>query len=598
MSLKRILLLLLCFIAGWACAQFPANGIKLNQTQVMFEVPSIPFPTVYRIEIIEDTGFANFSNPFISQSDTTSATLINGLKFGKRYQWRYCAGLMDRPSWKGPFKFEISSIESLGRDSFKVTVLKNDSAKHAGGLIAADIFAIVDRNGEPVWYLPKRKEIYDGLLRDLRLTSAGTVTFLSGLPYAKAYECDLQGNILWQAPDDGQVSGDSSEFYHHEFQRLPDGHYLIAGNKFVWKKIPAWFIAKVNERNPGEAKRLFDVSPQMVEVNKRDSGAIFTKIQFATIIEYNRNGEVVWSWNSEAYFNDKEVFTFGGFEETPLIIRDAHLNAFSVDAENEFVYAGFKDINRLVKINMQSGKVVAEWKADWVYPLAEAFYHQHGASLSADGELLVFDNSPPGRLSRPAKVLAFTQPTKTNETKIGFAFQCIFDSTIMKVDRGGNVDELPNKNLLVCMGMGLQDVKDSVVRSSKHMGKFFEVNRNEEVVWDAVVDGVAPPYRAHYTSSLYPSYFTWQVPDTLTGRASFTIYNEGSEPDSYGVIAYFIKTKKTLKLATGVIAPGSSMDVLIDNKDIQERSDFVELIVVSKSKPALSKRKLVVFMNK
>jgi len=562
----------------------------------MFEYPKVTGAGVYELQLIGDTIGANFAKPFVRQNDSSTATLVKGLKFGKKYQWRY-AGLVkgQTPVWKGPYKFEIRDIDSSGRGKFKVTVLRNDSNRQAGGLIVADIYSIIDRNGEPVWFLPKVKEISDGLLRDLRITQAGTVTFLTGLPYANAYECDLQGNILWKAPDDGKVSGDTSEFYHHEFQRLANGNFIIAGNKFVWKKIPDWFIGKLNEPDvaPG-ATKLLDTSKQMTEINRSINGRIFTKVQFGTIIEYNRKGEVVWSWNSELYFIDSDIFRLSFQSEGkfyPIIERDAHLNAFAVDAQNEFVYAGFKNINRLVKIERRTGKVVTVWDADFLAQPDGAFYHQHGTSLMANGGLLIFDNSNPSAAKKASKVVALKQPGASSPPAVAFSYPCEFDSAFVKSDKGGNADELPNKNLLVCMGLGLQQrPKSGGEVSVPHDGRIFEITPGKEIVWNATIDGVQPPYRAHYISSLYPCYFTFKAPGLFNRRFSITIYNEGSESDSYLIKLNFKKPGISEQLNVPTIPGNSSREVWITPKSLPSSDGEIEITVQSNANPQLVRK--------
>jgi len=54
---------------------------------------------------------------------------------------------------------------------------------------------------------------------DLKLTTFGTITFISG----NAYEVDYNGKVLWQAPNNGYVSHMDHEILHHEFTRCRTG---------------------------------------------------------------------------------------------------------------------------------------------------------------------------------------------------------------------------------------------------------------------------------------------------------------------------------------------------------------------------------------
>ncbi len=431
----------------------PEPGAKLNYTQVMFEYEKIKDAGSYLLQIVPDTLNPDFKKPLIEQRDASTATLINNLQFGKKYLWRY-AGIVKgvQQTWKGPYKFETTDINLSGRNSFAVTVLKNDTAKNAGGLIATDYYTIFNRKGEPVWYLPQMKERTRpiSVLRDLRLTSSNTVTFLADLFNADAYECDLQGRVLWKAPDDGKLSGDTTEYYHHNFQRLPNGNYMVLGNKYVWKKVPPLYIDLANRSDsfPG-AIRIPDTLRVGNANKKLINGELFAKVPFGTIIEYNPKGEIVWSWNSETYLKDDEIF--------PLLFtisilpgmapalsgndKDAHLNAFSVDAKNEFVYAGFRQINRLIKIEKLTGKVVSTWDSTTLSDPEAFFYHQHGANVMSDGSVLVFDNGDIRLKDKASRVLVLTPPADKLPAEVALSFDCKFDSIVRcqnKLDKTGH----------------------------------------------------------------------------------------------------------------------------------------------------------------
>ena len=79
---------------------------------------------------------------------------------------------------------------------------------------------LYNMSGEPLWYLPIIKGVSDsniGAIRDIKLTDEGTITFLTP---KNIHEIDYFGNVLWSGPNDGGVSGDTVEQYHHEITRL------------------------------------------------------------------------------------------------------------------------------------------------------------------------------------------------------------------------------------------------------------------------------------------------------------------------------------------------------------------------------------------
>jgi hypothetical protein len=112
-----------------------------------------------------------------------------------------------------------------------------------------------------------------------------------------------------------------------------------------------------------------------------------------------------------------------------------------------------------------------------------------------------------------------------------------------------------------------------------------EVNANtKKVVWDAFVESVPlgapswmqyPQYRVHYASSLYPGYFTLDA-----GPSVLTIYNEGTDPDSYNVQ---LKSSAGKNLVTPLVLPGQSYRV-------ETGSAKVEAQVTSVNNPSASRK--------
>ena len=450
--------------------------------------------------------------------------------FGKKYKWRYCGIKNGKPlSWNGPYYFEIADNEELTLKQFRCRVLKNDTSKNAGGLITIDYGKIaVDRKGNPVWYLPHLRKFpgNPGKSPDIRITNAGTFLFMIN---GNLFECDINGKKLWSAPNDGKVSGDTTEYYHHDFIRMPDGNYMVLGEKYIWKNIQSGF-----NKSKFRAENLDTLStPNRV------------KILFGTIIEYNSKGEVVWSWNSADYFSDLDIFSNETATNHPrrnLPERAeifGHMNAFTVDADGKFIYAGFRDISRIVKIEKSSGKVVDSWGKRLPSGDAAAgegfFKNQHDVCLTPNGNIAVFNNNGLNDSLNTSAAVEFSQSKLNEPSKITWTFDCKFDSlTNGKSNRTGGVEFLNNNNVLICMGT---------------LCRVTEVtHRDKEVVWDAFFEtGDASKnlwtplmlYRAHYSSSLYPCYFTIKSYEDKIRKNDLSvkimITNEGSNDDSYSI---------------------------------------------------------------
>ncbi len=196
---KATALLLLFGIYTLKAQIIPADGSKLNYTQVMLEYDKVPDATAYLIQMIEDDGIMSFDKPKMEISDNSTATLVSNLEFGKKYIWRSC-GLYKKKQgeWNGPYHFEIVNNDAAERLSS--VLMKNDTAQCADGLLTLDHSRlIVDRSGEPVWYLPPTNDLFSKphTSDDLRITDAGTLTFKMG---SSVFECNLNGDILWTGP--------------------------------------------------------------------------------------------------------------------------------------------------------------------------------------------------------------------------------------------------------------------------------------------------------------------------------------------------------------------------------------------------------------
>jgi hypothetical protein len=566
----------------------PAPGAKLNYNQVMFEYEKVKEAGIYLVQVAEGTSVSAFNHPQVEQKDSATATMIGNLRFGKKYQWRY-AGLIPgrKPEWHGPYNFEIVKDTILEKKLVNLVVTKNDSASNAGGLLVIDAtHSIVDRYGKLVWYLPKinwhselgtttkivNRQSVKTITRattpvifDLRLTSAGTITYLSD---SNAQECNLDGRLLWKAPNDGKVSGFEGEHYNHDFKRLSNGDYMVLGNE-LWHPLQPQDYDTTRGHRKFADRRYFN-------------GREYAKVEAGTVIEYDKQGNVVWNWNSYNYleYDPLRPKIRNQHIEYPL---KAHINAFSVDKKNEFVYVGFRDICRIVKVEKSTGKVVDSWGLRLYFGGANhpvGLHQQHDANILDDGNIAVFNsNDYPGADSIPAAVIISQQPADSNN--IIWQFNCRLDSPERQESRnGGNVDQLKNGNLLVCTGT---------------TDRIFEVTKDKNVVWQAELIGVIKDsitylhrlYRAHYTSSLYPCYFVFETDlDTVTKKSpgfNIRVFNKGSENDLYDikiVAGSFIK-----QFITDTIAPGRSSTYAISSIKNLSKDDRIELCISSQTNP-------------
>ena len=596
-SSLTFLISLIVWLTGQA-QTLPAPGAKLNYTQVMFEYEQVKGVPLYIIQLAEDIPGSSFERCLITQKDSSTATMISGLEFGKKYKWRYAGITGSGPlGWHGPYHFEIVEDTLLKLNPLSLKVSVNDSANQGGLIINDASYIIYDRMGRPVWYLPQRWQFkFNRLSNDpknpryklqqmdvlprcvyLSLNPYGTITYFSD---SSIIESDLDGNKLWQKHFCSAPSEMGENAYNHAFMRMPNGHYITLGNEMV-------------RRMPPHLDSLGQIKyPQKDTIN----GIAYASVEFGTVLEYDKKGDLVWSWNSEDYFD-----RYGSVPKDNMTLQ-AHVNALSVDRNNEFVYVGFRNINRIVKVEKRTGQVVDSWGphpgpgdsiAGATVPKHDLYiYRQHNADILDDGTVLIYNNNDyPNTDSLPSVVIFSQRPESDGQVVWKYYYE--LDTPTRHIGRiGGSAQQLKNGNILVCTG------------TPNHI---FEVTRDKKIVWQAVmksndnIPDVIYHYRlcsAYNISSLYPCYFTFQTDrDTITKSSpkfNLRIFNEGSENDSYDVKLSSITGEVVAQFRSDTISPGRSVTMPVT---LPADSRKIEIAVSSKTNPDLLRKAEVVIIE-
>jgi hypothetical protein len=577
---------------------FPDEGARLNFTQVMFDYADAPAGSKYKIQIIEDEGAPDFSHPLIEKTDSTTATLINGLQFGKKYIWRYGVQKARKTFWSNPVHFNIQSIPENQTLNAGLKLVESKTGRMNQGIIMVDILrTAIDFAGNPVWFLPTAQiGVHQDIILDLRLNKRGTITFLDA---RRAYECGLSGNVKWFYPDSATAAAtESSRIYHHDFQHLPDGNYMMLYNEKRWKKIPSYFdIKTISEqkitinRGVRDSLKTFNLKGGGRIRNTNDS-LYEAEIEYGGVLELDTSGKTIWKWDCENYLSENEIFPPGDSLHKPSIAPDPHINAFCTDENEQYVYVSFRNLSRVIKIEKKSGKVVSSWGTNTGYGnetrFGDGFFHkQHAIMLTGDKNLMVFDNEDTAN-AKNSMVLEFTDPEGNDTSKIIWDYECKFDSVSGISPRGGNVEILPNGDYLVSMG-GLPRV--------------FEVTYGKKIVWSALISKKDPasrvifgPNRAHYMSSLYPCYFSVSLNKEFLNRKDklfqLKIFNKGSGEDSYSIqVTGGPKNKRTLN--TPVVKADSSATLKIPCFKNLSFHDQVVIKISSKTNPDFQRTKLL-----
>lgn len=510
----RFILLLICIPVAVFGQVVPPNNAEINYTHVMFEYPQVLDATYYVVDITEDLRDNNRGDDpqQISQTDSTTATLVTGLLFGRSYTWNVTAyGEDGEPILQsGDYHFTIQMSDYV--KNFRFRLNRRYEGDTDDGVIFLDYCRVaVDRTGRPVWYFPRKDIVPDKV--DIRNTELNPGGYLTLLPQPNGLVMSLDGRVLWRTPKDEVLSNTKFEFHHHEFIQLQNGNYMTLSKRYV-------------------DKPLFE-------------GDSVYKVGYSTILEYTPDGELAWSWSAENYLMDEDLEKDKVLAKMTENETYGHANGIAFDEEAGIIFLSFRDLSCILKIDYHTGEVMEVYGHSldsWGDAYAQdAFMRQHSPVLLNENELLFFNNNDTTQVS----TINVMSVAEGSQGDMLWQFACNFD----QIGTGnsfkmGSVQRMPNGNILVCMG---------------YNPRIFEVTPDGDVVWDGVAEvreddwKLKENYRISYAGSLYPTYFTVQ-----RQSSGIVIYNEGSETDTYA-----IRVDGSL-VTSYTVAPGERIEVDLD----------------------------------
>lgn len=445
----------------------PTNRSTINYRLTGFSAPEKKDVTAYEFVvnklIITDTGETVEEHVFTRKSSTNKIVELLP-EFGTTYTWKinYYKGeeLLESSQL---YRFATGYDKLVDPEYNRLRILHNDGTNNEMAIFIDAMKVLYNNKGEALWYLPNITGKVDNTkrIRDLKVTPQNTITFLTD---DNAYEIDYAGNILWEGPNTGDISGDSIEQYHHEFTRLANGNYMVAGRDISLRKIPG-------EIDESIYKDEVDI---IIKKNK-----YYKKIYSGTIIEYDTAGNVIWTWRSSDYLTDKDLFNKQNQSGT--VKAHPHMNSFFFDKKHNVIYTGYRDINRIIKIAYPSGEVLAQYGENYtdegVYPVDEFKSHHHN-SITSNGNILLYNNNVADAEDRvEGRTISSLQVYKeiTAEKKglkLLWEFSCDIDTLTPKFNlTGGSVYELSDDRYLGCMGS---------------VNRVFVVSKNEQILWNAL----------------------------------------------------------------------------------------------------------------
>jgi hypothetical protein len=257
-----------------------------------------------------------------------------------------------------------------------------------------------------------------------RATSSPHVQGLRGLngQAPSVFELDWDGRVVWEYAD---------EWLHHDQHRLTNGNTLL----IAWR----WLPDEVGKLVRGGIAKADDPPQLLADV----------------VLEVDRNGKVVHEWRSWEHL-DVEVDVICPMDHR---LEWTHANSINTTADGDWLLS-FRRTHTVAAIDPKTGAFRWRWGRGKVF-------HQHDAKVLANGNLLLFDNGV-HRFEEADHSRVVEVDREKNEIVWSYADEPVFHFYSYMA---GSADRLPNGNTLIC---------------HSSVGRFFEVTRSKEIVWEYV----------------------------------------------------------------------------------------------------------------
>lgn len=525
---------ILCLFSEAFAQVLPKDNEILNYNQIMFDCNPTKNATLYKFILSEDNyGLEKEIFPEKKTQiifDSTQATLIKNLKFGKAYKWKV-------ESFDNNKLIETSAIHTFSlmyndygsEQKFNLIQTYNDKTKYQDGIIWCDLYhCAIDRLGSVVWQFPLiNKGLEKGrALRDLHMYPNGNLTFITD---TNIYYISKDLEVLWSLKDDTSKVKPHMANYHHSYKRLNNGNFIVLRAKS--------YFFKPENNDTTKAVRFDD----------------------DFVVEYNTKGEEVWRWVTSEHFDLTLIKELAKIKKTTSV--SIHLNSLSIDETGKYVYLGFRDLSRVLKIEKKTKKIVAQYGEkltpfDSLICETHLFRRQHDVRILPNNELTLFNNNEIGPQNISSALRLKIPENKHDTLKPIWEFKLDFDTlTNGKAARLGSVELLANGNYLICTGEN---------------GRILEVTSQKIPVWDfRMYEKITlkdrfikfPQYKIAMNSSLFPYYFTYTNNNNI-----LKINNEGTEADNYTIeIIYGAFLSKSKKINTTQVNPNSSFILNLKN---------------------------------
>ena len=466
-------LLFLCY--GFAEIIFPFEGDTLNYRQFPIEWKQEPSTNSYNIQLYRQ------SNPLELVIDVVDSSLIyivddSFIEWGESYIV-YLRSILDDGSYSGWIDSSIINIHSIPEDYSNLEVEANtfmDSSYRQGITFLQK--TIINKDGESIlfWKTPEIDHdgmnfFYANVLNNGNLLgwiSSSESAFIGGV------EMDLDGEIIWN----------TEEAVHHDIFPMPNGNYL------------------------GLVKEVFYAPPPDGPWIEEFEEYGITSIEWLgdKIIEWDSNGNIVWSWQTTDYISTDEfdpswiegfhlddiMFGVQGFDWT-------HSNAVFYDEIDNAVYLSIRHLSRIIKIDYDTKDIIWSMGKDFLPGIIDfgqeiGFSYQHAIRVLDNRNLMLYDN---GNQNNPQVSRCIELELNEDQSNAEIVWEYILPDSVFTASMG-ECDRLDNGNTLITAGRA---------------NYLLEVDDQNNPVWE--INTQDPFYRSDRVSSLYPLLFSIKIPN-------------------------------------------------------------------------------------
>ncbi len=559
------LILLFCISLPGFGEIIPSEGSKLNYTSVYFESDLQTEAVGYALSLYSDVDLTHLVTHL---KGPLPAFWVPALTWGNSYYWKITVYSKDgkEVAPAAVHHFSILKIKYSGADEVWLDVKTNKKESQSEGFISIDYTrSLYTRDGNPVWTFPEMPWVSTSTVqvRDLKVTKNNTLTFFND---QVPTEMDVYGTVLWSAPYPF-ISNTDTIFYHHDFKKTKDGTYMVLGNKKVYRKVSDNYTIE-------ELKNF--------EIVRKDS-SIYCKVLMTVLLEFNKEGKLVWFWDAGDYIKDVDLNYKKKRENAPLMAM--HSTAFSINGAGTKIYISFRDLSRIVKLDKKTKRVELSYGEK--FPSGDAilgnslFRKQQDVFVTHHNSLLVFNSNSQDRSERwYSSVLEIKDNANPKDSLLLWKFALNFDVlTPGRTFNGGNVLELPNSNLLICTGS---------------LARIFEITRSKEIVWDAMVKSRRPgdttwqdmpQYKSNWVAELKRYYFITETKNitAANGIASLKlkIHNTGNADDSYQVQVFSEKKMPVYKTTVSAVKKETTVDKILNFNFVFKPGTSATIVVTS-----------------